>query len=251
MRRLEVWADSYKEGEWFITAVADFAGAEYTIDYIHNFQPRFRFSKPHKFEAVVYGDYRSWNPLPNAVSSIIDYGKPDIMLYDRSRDRVILGIEETAAVPTGNQALQRLERVVYSAQSSVPFIYLIAEYGLHKDGGVRRTSIWPSYLALKLTGHYGVPSLTLLYGDSGHPEDYEYGEGVEYMAELGWLFVLDWLGTDVRPEKKAAYTKAYAEMADFIIDHAGDISPRMPGREVLGTKEFAEYVGEEAAKYEV
>lgn len=251
MRRLEVWADSYKEGEWFITAVADFAGVKYDVDYIHNFQPRFRFEGLHEFEAVVYGDYRSWNPLPPAVSDIIAYGKPDIMLYDRSADRVILGIEETAAVPTGNQALQRLERVVYSAQSSVPFIYLIAEYGLHKDGGVRRTSIWPSYLALKLTGHYGVPSLTLLYGDADHPEDYEYGEGVRSMAELGWLFVLDWLGDDVRGAKKIAYTQAYGEMAEFIVDHADDISPRLPGRDVLGAEAFAEYVGEEAAKYEV
>lgn len=251
MRHLEVWADSYKEGEWFLTAVASYAGVAYTIDYVHNFQPRFHFTGQHDFEAVVYGDYRSWDPLPPAVSDIIEYGKPDIMLYDREADRVILGIEETAAVPTGNQALQRLERVVFSAQSSVPFIYLVAEYGLHKDGGVRRTSIWPSYLALKLTGHYGVPSLTLLYGDASHPEEYEYGSGVQSMAELGWLFVRDWLGDDVRSAKKIAYTKAYGEMAEFILDHADDISALLPGRSVLGKKEFAEYVGEEAAKYEV
>ena len=50
------------------------------------------------------------------------------------RESVLFGVEETAAVPTGNQSLQRLERVWYATTKGVPFTYLMGEYGLRKDG---------------------------------------------------------------------------------------------------------------------
>src|SRR2546428_236 len=78
---------------------------------------------------------------------ILEFGKPDAIIYDPVADEVLFAIEETAAVPTGNQSLQRLERVWYAASCGIPFAYLIGEYGLHKDQGVRRSSIWPVYLS--------------------------------------------------------------------------------------------------------
>ena len=87
-------------------------------------------------------------------------------------------------MPTGNQSLQRLERVWYAADQNIPFVYLLGKYGLHKDGNIRTTSIWPSYLALKLSTQYSIPSLTLLYGSRQNPEDYKYLE--EDYTEEDW-----------------------------------------------------------------
>lgn len=218
--------------------------------YRYNFQPTFTFyldTKP-RFEAVVYGDYKGWEPLPELVEEVISYGKPDIILFDREANKIILGVEETAAVPTGNQSLQRLERVLFSAQKRIPFIYLVSEYGLHKDGGLRRSSIWPSYLALKLSTQFQAPSLTLLYSDREHPEDYDYGGGVRDLATISHLYVLEWLGEQVKDEKEAALARVYREMGEFILEHTGDISPNLPGRALLTDASFLHFIAERTAE---
>lgn len=252
IKQLEVWADSFKEGEWFLETLAKEFPGEVQRSYRYNFQPTYSFSSKGslQFIASVYGDYRGWEPLPIKIQQIIEYGKPDILLYDRNIDKVFLGIEETAAVPTGNQSLQRLERVLFSAQRRIPFVYLVSEYGLHKDGGKRRSSIWPSYLALKLSSQYQVPSLTLFYGDLEHPEDYAVGNGVQDLARISNLYILDWLGHDVTVAKKNLFQRVFAEMGSFVVDHAPEISSHVPGVSLLTSSEFLQLIAERASKYD-
>ncbi len=251
LKHLEVWADSFKEGEWFLDNVATQFRGKVDRAYRYNFQPVFTFLErgvPH-FTATVYGDYRGWTPLPIKVKSVLEYGKPDIMLYDALAEKVFFAVEETAAVPTGNQSLQRLERVVFAAEQQIPFVYLISEYGLHRDGGVRRSSIWPSYLALKLSSQHRVPSLTLLYSDHSHPEDYSYGTGVKDLAVVSHLFIREWLGEDVKREKEGVFASIFKAMGIFISDQYGEISPYLPGRSLLLTDELRTFVAGRTAEY--
>jgi hypothetical protein len=244
-KTLEVWSDSFKEGEWFLENLS----TQFHLERVdranrYNFQPVYTFYKDKipLFVATVFGDYRGWDPVPVVIKKILDYGKPDVILYDRAKDRVFFAVEETAAVPTGNQSLQRLERVCFSAEQRIPFIYLISEYGLHKDGGVRRTSIWPSYLALKLSSQYRVPSLTLLYSDAEHPEDYSIGTGVGDLSAISYLFIQEWLGFDVKAKKKDIFSKVIRQMVEFISDQADEISPHLPGRSILTSKEVLDFI---------
>jgi hypothetical protein len=252
IKRLEIWSDSFKEGEWFLENLAIVYPGTYQRVYRHNFQPVYTFyedSRP-RFEAIVYGDYRGWEPLPELVKEVISYGKPDIILFDRDNNKILIGIEETAAVPTGNQSLQRLERVLFSAQKKIPFIYLVSEFGLHKDGGLRRSSIWPSYLALKLSTQFQVPSLTLLYSDREHPEDYDYGSGVRDLANISCIYILEWLGNEVRSQKEEALARIFKEMGEFILSHTGEISPNLPGRALLTDASFLSLVAERTAEHD-
>jgi hypothetical protein len=243
LKHLEVWADSFHEGEWLLKMISHFFG-DLVITYLHNFQPHYTFSQNGVllFDAIVYGSYGGWEPIPKPIEETIGYGKPDIMLFDRSDNRVFFAVEETAAVPTGNQSLQRLERVWFAAEQSIPFVYLVSEYGMHSDGGARRTSIWPSYLALKISSQYRVPSLTLLYGDNQHPEDYEVGTGVRDLADITYLYVREWLGENVAAEKAQVFRRVFSEMGDFILNQVDEISPQLPGRDLLTSEEFLSFM---------
>src|SRR5207237_1456906 len=108
-------------------------------------------------------------------------------------DNILLVVEETNAVPTGNQSLQRLERIWKAADSRIPCIYLRPKYGMHIDGGLRTNSIWPAYLALKLNLQYDVLSLTLLFGDRSSPENYSVGTGVPLLGKISAQFIRWWL----------------------------------------------------------
>jgi len=133
-RTIEVWTDSFKEGEWFLQNLAlKYYHGKYEISFEHNFQPIFHFAieGERRLIAEIYGDYASWVDVPPSIKKILDYGKADIFVYDPIKHKVILSVEETAAVPTGNQSLQRLERVWFAAKNKIPFVYLISEYGLH------------------------------------------------------------------------------------------------------------------------
>jgi len=252
IKQLEVWADSFKEGEWFVTNLATQLRTPVRRTFKYNFQPIFTFYQDEMpiFVATVYGDYKGWDPIPTVIADILANGKPDILLYDRTSNKVFFGVEETAAVPTGNQSLQRLERVWFSAIQQIPFVYLISEYGMHIDGGARRSSIWPSYLALKLSSQYQVPSLTLLYGDATHPEDYAVGPGVSDLAAVSYLIVRDWLGDDVKREKEAIFARIFQEMGQFIQSHASEIAPNLPGRSLLTSDAFLAFVAERTARHE-
>ena len=253
MKELEVWADSFKEGEWFVANMAS-AFNRVTVEtrYEFGFQPVFEFDRQggSSFTAYVYGDYRGWDPVPDVISEVLDYGKPDIILYDRNDDFIFFAVEETAAVPTGNQSLQRLERVSFAAEQQIPFVYLVSEYGLHRDKGVRRSSIWPSYMALKVSSQYEIPSLTLLYGDAEHPEDYSVGSGVEDLAVISELFVRDWLGEDVEEKKEKIFARVFDEMGEFIQSQVDDISPFLPGKNLLRNEHFLKLIADRTAEYE-
>jgi hypothetical protein len=241
LKSLEIWADSFKEGEWFLENVgSNYFPENYSVHYRYNFQPIFRFHVDDntEFEAIVFGPYRNWKPNPPAIKKVLGFGKPDVVLYDRNLDQILLAVEETAAVPTGNQSLQRLERVCFAAEQGIPFVYLISEYGLHKDGGIRRSSIWPSYLALKLSSQYKVMSVTLFYSDASHPEDYSVGSGVNYLAEISYLVIAEWLGNDVIDRKKRVLERSFSEMGEFILDQYSEISPHLPGCELLYDQQF-------------
>lgn len=217
--------------------------------YLFNFQPHYVFFQDQEplFEATVFGGYRGWNPLPQAIADLINYGKPDVILYDRPTETVFFAIEETAAVPTGNQSLQRLERVWFAAEQRIPFAYLVSEYGMHLDGGIRRTSIWPSYLALKVSSQYRIPSLTLLYGDRQHPEDYDVGTGLQDLADITYLYICEWLGENVRAEKAQVFRRVFREMGEFILDQVEEISPFLAGRTMLTSDKFLSFMAERVA----
>lgn len=187
MVSLELWTDSFHEGEWFIENLKRHF-SKTTCLYIHNFIPQYtlQLDERNSLSITIFGSYKSWENIPSKIEKLLELGKPDIVLYDRKRDTIIIAIEETAAVPTGNQALQRCERIFGSAYYHIPFAYLLPEYGMHKDGGVRRTSIWPTLLALKLSLQFQVPSISLLYSDIDNPEDYSKGTGLSILFEYAF-----------------------------------------------------------------
>lgn len=243
---LEVWSDSFKEGEWLFGHVLRPFYKEIRVDYLHGFQPSFKLvgKNGEVFNAIVYGDYKSWEPVPDQIKDQLEYGKPDVLLYDPKANRILLGIEETAAVPTGNQSLQRLERVWYAANAGIPFVYLVSEFGLHRDGHVRRSSIWPSYLALMLSSQYKTPSVTMLYGSHEKPEDYSVGRGVEMLGKLTHLVVQGWLGDNIMESKASVLKDAYKEMCRFILSQYKEISPYLPGTQHLASDEFVDFLAE-------
>jgi len=114
-----------------------------SISYEKGFIPVFRFklNDELELEVKVFGSYKNWDPLPKQIAELIDWGKPDLITFDPEKDSILLAVEETAAVPTGNQALQRCERMYGSLRKQIPFWYLLGEFGTHVDGGTRRDSI--------------------------------------------------------------------------------------------------------------
>jgi hypothetical protein len=242
-RVLELWCDSYKEGEWFLDNLKQLITGHKTV-YAHGFQPVTTFSQDSddEFTAVVYGEYRSWENVPKKLVELLEYGKPDIILYDPKEEEILLALEETAAVPTGNQSMQRLERVWYSAHARIPFVYLISEFGRHKDGGLRRTSIWPAYLSLKLSCQYKIPSLVLLYGSHEDPEDYSVGDGVDLLTRFGHSQILQWLGHDTTESKRKLLKNAFASMGKFIQCQYLEISEKLPGVNMLENEDFLDFV---------
>lgn len=240
--RLEVWADSFKEGEWFVESLLRVTFDVIDRSYRFNFQPTYRLSHTAtgvEFGVVVYGDYDGWTERPDKVTHLLNIGRPDVILLDPGEDSVLLAVEETAAVPTGNQSLQRLERVWWSAEAGVPFAYLIGEYGLHIDGGLRHSSIWPSYLGLKLSMQYQVPSVTLMYGDKEHPTSYDAGLGLDLLAKLVGLLIGQHFSLPLqdREEHQLLFT-TYAEMARFVSEHADEIAHFLPGKDVMRRPEI-------------
>lgn len=127
---LEIWADSFHEGEWCCEHLAEVAKSHgYVVQkesYVHNFQPRFTFQKDEQtIELLVYGGYSNWNPQPASIRRLNSYAKPDVVAYDPSSGKILFSVEETAATPTGNQSPQRGERQYGAAQEKIPYWYFI------------------------------------------------------------------------------------------------------------------------------
>jgi len=246
MLDVEIWADSFREGEWLLQTLADSVPPT-TIDvyYEYGFRPVYEFGQLGditSLRATVYGDYRAWPNLPEQIDQLLGYGRPDIVAYSRADDLILFGVEETAAVPTGNQSLQRLERVWYAATKQIPFVYLMGEYGLHKDGGVRRTSIWPAYLSIKLSGQFTCPSLILTYGDKEHYDDYNVGYGLQQTGQFVYLALAKKAKLNVKTEEKNLYKAVFQDMAGFILNQMDEIAPFCPGKQMLGREDFAEFL---------
>ncbi len=187
-RQLELWADSFHEGQWAARNIGKRAlqlGGGHSERYELGFQPVHTYDFDGLLiELRVFGSYGSWTPCPESINELLAWGKPDFLLFDRTEDRILLAAEETAAVPTGNQALQRCERQYGAARLGVPFWYLLPEYGTHIDGGTRRSSIWPPLMALHLTLEKRTASVVLHFAALDSPEDYNAGTGMELLFDL-------------------------------------------------------------------
>ena len=241
-KEIELWADSFHEGNWCCSNLANIANKNgFTIEkkYLRGFIPKFIFKKNNdSISFTVYGSYRSWSPIPKKIADLIDWGKPDFLAYDKSEDKIIFAVEETAAIPTGNQALQRCERQYGSSRAKVPYWYLISEFGIHKDGGVRRDSIWPSIAGIKLSIHNKTPSIVLHYSDSENPEDYQSGNGVNSLFNTLFLFVTNHLYEKNIYDGTLDYLESqYREMIQFINSQWESIIDFLPGIGLLDKKE--------------
>jgi hypothetical protein len=239
VRKVEIWADSFQEGDWACSGVASEATAaggshESRIDlgFVPNY--RYRFSDGSDFELVVLGSYSSWSPLPKRIQELLRWGKPDLIAYDPEADRILFAVEETAAVPTGNQALQRCERQYGAARLGIPFWYLLSEFGRHLDGGVRRVSIWPTVMGLKLTQDKGVPSVVLHYSDLENPEAYSVGAGLSALFST----LLTMLRSYARGDEPLEGTgplleEQYRGMLAFVGSQWGRMLHFLPGVEAI------------------
>ena len=215
--KLEFWADSFHEGEWACIGLKKNLSV-IKEEYIDGFIPRYVFELDESthLEITILGSYQNWSPLPERIRELLSWGKPDLVVYDPITQEIILAVEETAAVPTGNQALQRCERIYGSARMGVPFWYLLSEFGMHVDGGVRRDSIWPTIVALKLSSIKRVPSLVLHYADIDNPENYEFGVGMAELFNALNLMIRIWAGIDDPAKMKPILTRQYGAMLTFI-----------------------------------
>ena len=239
MRRIELWTDSFHEGDWACEALAaqtEALGGTHASRIDLGFLPttEFRFGDGSDFALTVFGDYRSWEPVPPKIDGLLGWGKPDLIAYDPAADRVLFAVEETAAVPTGNQALQRCERLYGAARQEIPFWYLLPEFGRHVDGGVRRASIWPTVMALKLTQDKGVPVVVLHYSDIDNPESYSFGTGVATLfATLLVLLRNHARGEDPLTDTYELLQDQYRSMLAFVGSQWERMLHFLPGEEAL------------------
>lgn len=235
---IEIWADSFHEGDWccsLLSQIASSSGFSVEKDYVRGLQPHYIFTSDQtEIELLVFGSYRSWTPLPAKIKELINWGKPDFIAYSATQKSILFAVEETAATPTGNQAMQRCERQYGSARFHIPYWYLISEFGLHKDGGIRRDSIWPSIAALKLSILRETPCMVLHYSDIDNPEDYGSGSGVHLLFDSLFAILKNFVD-----DKPALYGLApllkdqYKEMLDFINSQWMKIIDFLPGQELV------------------
>lgn len=232
--RLQFWADSFHEGFW----ACDEIGKHFSvlsIVYEKGFIPVFRFALKEglELEVMVLGSYKNWSPLPQPIAELIDWGKPDLIVFDPVSNSILMAVEETAAVPTGNQALQRCERMYGSLRRKIPFWYLLGEFGTHIDGGTRRDSIWPTVLGIKLSCAYKTPCMVLHYSDLAHPEDYAFGTGLASLFLALAIKIKIFFGI----EKNAAFypvlEEQYRHMFNFINSQWRNVVDFLPQEQLL------------------
>ena len=187
-KSISLWADSFHEGVWACERIASAirsVSGKCSVSYESGYLPIFQYEVDlGLLEITVYGNYASWDPKPSQLIELLKWGKPDLVFVDNDNEEILLAIEETAATPTGNQALQRCERQYGASALGVPFWYLISEFGIHTDGGVRRDSVWPSMMGLEIMHSTGIPSIVLHYSDAENPEDYDVGGGTDQLFNV-------------------------------------------------------------------
>lgn len=237
-KEIEMWADSFHEGSWACEHIVKyFQEKEYKVELSHEqgFIPVYYLTNSNnKFKLIVYGSYKTWSPLPRKIKELLSWGKPDFLAYDKSKDEILFAVEETAATPTGNQATQRCERQYGSSRKKIPYWYLVSEFGLHGDGGVRRDSIWPTLAAIKLTMHFRTPCVVLHYSDIDNVEDYQSGTGVENLFSILSHLIenhIDDIPLFDGTEKNL--TIQYKEMTDFILSQWDRVIDYLPSKNIL------------------
>lgn len=235
-RTLELWCDSFHEGIWAADGIVrHWPEAVVTVSYDLGFIPRYTISAGIvELNIVVYGGYGNWNPLPDKVRELIAWGKPDIVGFDRAEDTILFAVEETAAVPTGNQALQRCERMHGAAKMGVPFWYLLSQFGTHIDQGTRQASTWPALMAVALSVSCRLPSVVLLYSSALSPEDYSAGEGGTQLFDALSRIVVNFAsGRSALEGLDADLTLQYRSLLGFVQDTYANVTDFLPHREEL------------------
>jgi len=235
---IEIWADSFHEGDWcctFLSQIASANGLKVKKDYVRGLQPHYILTSANaEIELLVFGSYKSWSPLPPKIKELIEWGKPDFVAYNASKKEILFAVEETAATPTGNQAMQRCERQYGSARLHIPYWYLISEFGVHKDGGVRRDSIWPTIAALKLSILHETPCMVLHYSDIDNPEDYSIGSGVNLLfSSLFTILKNHAIGQSTLNGLSPLLEKQYAEMLAFLNSQWENIIDFLPSKQLV------------------
>jgi len=239
MKNLEIWADSFHEGVWCcdnICGALTSLGYTYASDYLNGFIPHYTVAKGgvKALDLIVYGSYKSWSPMPPKIKELIRWGKPDFVAYDAQADKILFAVEETAATPTGNQAMQRCERQYGSAHLKIPYWYFVSEYGEHVDGGVRRDNIWPSIAAIKLTLIQKTPCVVLHYSDIDNVEDYHAGNGLGLLfASLSNMVHHHILNQAPFFQMEPLLAKQYGEMLKFISSQWSNVIDFLPSENLL------------------
>jgi len=245
LKKIELWADSFHEGDWACKHLAKIhasKGLNVKIEYEFGFQPVYCFDFGfQKLNIVVYGSYTSWSPIPNSINELIKWGKPDFLAYNPETDDILFAVEETAAIPTGNQALQRCERQFGASRAKIPFWYLLAEYGVHRDGGIRRDSIWPTIMGLKLSIKNSTPSMVLHYSDKENPEGYDFGSGVTSLFDALYQMLSNFThGHSTLYEMENILNGHYRDMFRFLSSQYHGIIEYLPGIENFNNPKMIE-----------
>jgi hypothetical protein len=243
MKKIELWCDSFHEGDWACNHLSNKhknLGLKFSVTYEKGFIPTYKFFfKKEELEIKIFGSYTSWSPLPEEIKNLISWGKPDFLAYDPLKKKIIFAVEETAAIPTGNQALQRCERLYGASRSKIPFWYLLAEYGIHKDEGVRRDSIWPTIMAIKLSLKNHTPSCILHYSDKENPEGYDFGKGVNSLFNALYKILENFTEQkDKLSDLKEILIDHYGDMLRFLKSQHKNIIEYLPGIEKWNDKEL-------------
>lgn len=240
MKQIEIWADSFHEGVWCcenIISSLQNKGYKYTEDYLEGFIPHYIIQNSKNapiLEIVVYGSYKSWNPIPKKIKELIEWGKPDFVAYDPEKDLILFAAEETAATPTGNQAMQRCERQYGSAHLRIPYWYFVSEYGEHVDGGVRRDNIWPSIAAIKLSIIKNTVCVVLHYSDLSNVEDYNSGNGMGLLfSSLSQIISNHIENKNIFDDMEKLLAVQYKEMLSFISSQWENVIDFLPSKDLL------------------
>lgn len=245
MKEIEIWADSFHEGVWCcdnICRVLRAFGYSYESNYLNGFIPHYVIKKGtvKVLELIVYGSYKSWNPMPEKIQELIVWGKPDFIAFDATANKILFAVEETAATPTGNQTMQRCERQYGSARLRVPYWYFVSEYGEHIDGGVRRDNIWPSIAAIKLSITKKTPCVVLHYSDIDNVEDYNSGSGLGLLFSSLSMIMDNYVnGRDELHGLETMLAEQYKEMIEFILSQWSNVVDFIPSRSMLVNDDIA------------
>lgn len=238
-KTVEIWADSFHEGVWCCDNICQYLnsrGYACTLSFVKGFIPTYKINKAEVqvAELIVYGSYKSWTPMPQTIKNLIEWGKPDFIAYDPDNDEIWFAVEETAAVPTGNQAMQRCERQYGSARAIIPYWYFVSEYGEHVDGGVRRDNIWPSIAAIKLTLTKKIPSIVLHYSDIDSVEDYNSGQGLALLFDTLSRIVENRVHNKPKFDGiKDLIAQQYALMIEFLLSQWTNVIEFLPTENLL------------------